>query len=195
MAVVAIAPVEPAVLTNGEIRGLALRNLALGPRQRRPNQRTMDPFVIRVARSLPARTRGPTLDSTTGSGSTASAVGTTSGRSIGAVSASSTTTGGSGSGTGGRANAAASVPVHQRGLRLLAPRGRHLGLLIFVVRVAGGAACLLHLVFNHRDDRMIRDAALARTVVVQNVTEPNPALLHELPRSDAFRVGWGNYQM
>jgi hypothetical protein len=25
---------------------------------------------------------------------------------------------------------------------------------------------------------MIRDAALARTVVVQNVTEPNPALLH-----------------
>ena len=67
---------------------------------------------------------------------------------------------------------------HQSGLRLLAPRRRRLGLLIFVVRVAGGAACLLHLVFNHRDDRMIRDAALARTVVVQNVTEPNPALLH-----------------
>jgi len=66
---------------------------------------------------------------------------------------------------------------HQNGLRLLAPR-RRLSLLIFVVRVAGGAACLLHLVFNHRDDRMIRDAALARTVVVQNVTEPNPALLH-----------------
>ena len=58
-----------------------------------------------------------------------------------------------------------------------------------MVRVAGGAASLLHLVFNHRDDRMIRDAALARTIVVQNVTEPNPALLHELPRSDAFRVG------
>jgi hypothetical protein len=37
---------------------------------------------------------------------------------------------------------------------------------------------------------MVRNAALARTVVVQNVTEPNPALLHELPRSDAFRVGW-----
>jgi hypothetical protein len=72
---------------------------------------------------------------------------------------------------------------------LLAPRRRHFCLLILVVRVAGGAACLLHLVFNHRDDRMIRDAALARTVVVQNVTEPNPALLHELPRSDAFRVG------
>jgi hypothetical protein len=36
---------------------------------------------------------------------------------------------------------------------------------------------------------MIGDAALTRTVVVQNVTEPNPALLHELPRSDAFR--WG----
>jgi hypothetical protein len=30
---------------------------------------------------------------------------------------------------------------------------------------------------------MVGDTALARTVVVKNVTEPNPALLHELPRS------------
>jgi hypothetical protein len=36
---------------------------------------------------------------------------------------------------------------------------------------------------------VVRDAALARTVVVQNVTEPKPALLHELPRSVAFQVG------
>src|SRR5688572_33472798 len=44
---VAIAPVKPAVLTNCEIRGLALRNLALGPRQRSPNPRTMDrPFIF-----------------------------------------------------------------------------------------------------------------------------------------------------
>jgi hypothetical protein len=37
---------------------------------------------------------------------------------------------------------------------------------------------------------MIRDAALPRTVIIQNVTEPKPALLHELPRSDSFQVGW-----
>jgi hypothetical protein len=41
---------------------------------------------------------------------------------------------------------------------------------------------------NHRDDDVIGDAALARTVVVQNVTEPKPALLHELPRGVPF--GW-----
>ena len=45
---VAIAPVEPAVLTNGEIRRLALRNLAIRAGQRRANQRTMDPNVIRL---------------------------------------------------------------------------------------------------------------------------------------------------
>jgi hypothetical protein len=36
---------------------------------------------------------------------------------------------------------------------------------------------------------VIGDAALARTVVVQNVTEPKPALLHELPRSGPFGLG------
>jgi hypothetical protein len=35
---------------------------------------------------------------------------------------------------------------------------------------------------------MVGDAALARTVVIENVTEPNPAMLHELPRSD-LQVG------
>jgi hypothetical protein len=53
-----------------------------------------------------------------------------------------------------------------------------------VIGVAGGASGLLHLVVNHRDDGMIGDAALARAIVVENVTEPKPALLHQkFPRS------------
>jgi hypothetical protein len=53
-----------------------------------------------------------------------------------------------------------------------------------VIGVAGGASSLFHLVVNHRDDGVIRDAALARAIVVQNVTEPKPALLHQkFPRS------------
>jgi hypothetical protein len=36
---------------------------------------------------------------------------------------------------------------------------------------------------------MVGDAALARTVVVKNVTEPNPALLHKLPRSVYLLAG------
>jgi hypothetical protein len=63
--------------------------------------------------------------------------------------------------------------------RLFAASGRHLGLLVFVLRVARGAPRLLDGVVDHRDDRVIGDAALTRTVVVQNVTEPKPALLHE----------------
>jgi hypothetical protein len=55
------------------------------------------------------------------------------------------------------------------------------GLLVFMVRVTRGAARLLHRIVNHRNDGVIGNAALARTVVVENVTEPNPALLHELP--------------
>jgi hypothetical protein len=72
---------------------------------------------------------------------------------------------------------------------LLAARRRNLGLLVFMIRVARCATSLLHLVFDHRDDRVIGDAALARTIVVQNVTEPKPALLHELPRSRSFSGG------
>jgi hypothetical protein len=55
--------------------------------------------------------------------------------------------------------------------------------LVFVVGVARGAARLLHLVLDHGNDRVIRDAPFARTVVVEYVTEPKPALLHELPRT------------
>ena len=169
---VAVTPVEPAVLTNGEIRRLALWNLAFGAWQRRPNERTMDPNVIRLIAhfrlGLGVRLRlddGIRIDGYSCRDDIKQIdrrgqrffddhwrfwIGhgrTRKRRRFGACG-------------------------HQRGLRLLAPRRRHLGLLIFVVRVAGGAACLLHLVFNHRDDRMIRNAALARTIVVQNVTKP-----------------------
>jgi hypothetical protein len=47
-----------------------------------------------------------------------------------------------------------------------------------VVGIAGRAAGLLHLVVDHRYNGVVGDAALTRTVVVQNVTEPKPALLH-----------------
>jgi hypothetical protein len=63
-------------------------------------------------------------------------------------------------------------------IRLAAARRGGLTLLVFVVGVAGCAAGLLHLVVDHRDHRMVGDAALTRTIVVQNVTEPRPALLH-----------------
>jgi hypothetical protein len=44
--------------------------------------------------------------------------------------------------------------------------------------VAGGAPRLLDVFVDHRDDSVIGHAAFARTVVVQNVTETQPALLH-----------------
>jgi hypothetical protein len=47
--------------------------------------------------------------------------------------------------------------------------------MIGVTRRAPG---LLHFIVNHRDDGVIRDAALTRAIVVENVTEPGPALLH-----------------
>jgi hypothetical protein len=68
------------------------------------------------------------------------------------------------------------------------PLGGNPRLLVFVVRVARGAACLLHLVFDHRDDRVVRNPSFARTVIVHDVTEPKPALLHELPRSLSFQA-------
>ena len=71
---------------------------------------------------------------------------------------------------------------------LLPAQSRGLGLLVFVLGVARRTPRLPDIVFDHGDDDVIGDAALARTVIVQNVTEPKPALLHELPRSGPF--GW-----
>ena len=64
------------------------------------------------------------------------------------------------------------------GFGAFSTRRRDLCPLEFMVRVAGGAACLLDLILNHGHHGMTGDAALAGTVVVQNVTEPKPALLH-----------------
>jgi len=76
----------------------------------------------------------------------------------------------------------------EQGARLFAAWGRSLGLLVFVLGVTRRTPRLPNVVVDHGDDDMVGDAALARTVVVQNVTEPKPALLHELPRSGPF--GW-----
>lgn len=185
---VAVAAVEPAVLTNGEIRSLTLRNLTIGPWQRRPNERTMDwPFIVWLFARFRLRLRIRRWVRIDGLrlGDSVEQIDRRGERFVD----------NDGRFWIGHRRTGKCRPFgrrdHQRGLRLLAPRHRHFGLLIFVVRVAGGAACLLHLVFNHRDDRMVRNAALARTVVVQNVTEPKPALLHELPRSCVLSASEG----
>ena len=67
----------------------------------------------------------------------------------------------------------------------------HSGLLVFVIGVARRATGLLHLIVNHRHDGVIRDAALTRAIVVENVTEPRPALLHQnSPGAVSFQVGY-----
>jgi hypothetical protein len=77
------------------------------------------------------------------------------------------------------------------GVGPLAARWRNASGFVLMIRVAGGTARLLHLILNHGDDGMIGNAALARTIVVQNVTEPKPALLHQTLRSRSFQVGYG----
>ena len=72
---------------------------------------------------------------------------------------------------------------------LLAAGCRGLPLLVLVLGVARGAPRLPDVVLNHRDNHMVGEAALARAVIVQNVTEPKPALLHELPRKTG-PFGW-----
>jgi hypothetical protein len=62
-----------------------------------------------------------------------------------------------------------------------------------MVRIARGAARLFHLIINHRHDRVIGDATFTRTIVVQNVTEPKPALLHLIPPEPfLFKAGSKN---
>jgi hypothetical protein len=65
------------------------------------------------------------------------------------------------------------------GVGFLAPLRRYSRLFVFVIGIARRAPGLLHLVINHRHNGVIGDAALARAIVVQNVTEPKPALLHQ----------------
>jgi len=58
--------------------------------------------------------------------------------------------------------------------------------LVLVVRVARGAPGLLDLLADHGDHGVVRDAAFTRTVVVEDVTKPRLALLHEVPRNNAL---------
>jgi hypothetical protein len=54
---------------------------------------------------------------------------------------------------------------------------------VFMLRVAGRAACLLHILFDHGNDGVVRHTSFARAIVVQNVTKPKLALLHQsLPK-------------
>jgi hypothetical protein len=175
--------IEPAVLTDGEVGLFALRRLTLGSGQRRSYQRAMHrPLVFRGGRlGFCGRRllRCCRCDRRIGD-----ARERFSGRVDDLVE---------------RRRPRRGRRRHERGAvgrcghrsgdergrrpRLLLSRRGSLGLLVFVFRIARGAARLLHLVLDHSDHRMVGDAALARTVVVKNVTEPNPALLHELPRS------------
>jgi len=68
----------------------------------------------------------------------------------------------------------------QRGWRVLPTLPRHLGVLVLVIRVAGRAPRLFHIVADHGDDDVIGDTTFARTVIIQNVTKPRLALLHLL---------------
>jgi len=70
----------------------------------------------------------------------------------------------------------------QRSLRSLSPLGWHFSLFVLMFCVAHDAASLFDPIVDHRHDSVIRDTALARTIVVQHVAGPIPALLHALPR-------------
>src|SRR3954453_9441751 len=71
----------------------------------------------------------------------------------------------------------------ERGGRFgLAALPRDLRVLEFVIGVARRAAHLLHVVTDHRHDYVVGHAPLARTIIVQNVTKPKLALLHQRSR-------------
>jgi hypothetical protein len=74
----------------------------------------------------------------------------------------------------------------QHGRALLPPR-RHFRLAIVVFGVAGGAAGLANLVFNHRDHGVITHTPFTRTIVIDDVTNPWLALLHEKSPGYAFQ--------
>jgi hypothetical protein len=65
-----------------------------------------------------------------------------------------------------------------RDIGLFSSCGRHAGVLVLVLGVAGVAPRLPDVFANHRDDCVISNTSLTRTIVVEYVTEPRPALLH-----------------
>jgi hypothetical protein len=68
---------------------------------------------------------------------------------------------------------------------------RRLTALIRVLGITGRAPRLFDGLFNHGDDRVIRHTTLTRAVVIQNVSETQPALLHSIsPDLFPFERGW-----
>src|SRR5258707_537454 len=63
-----------------------------------------------------------------------------------------------------------------------APLPPDLGVLVLMLRVTRTGPRLLDVITHHRHDDVIRHATLARTIVVQNVTKPKLALLHQRSR-------------
>jgi hypothetical protein len=70
--------------------------------------------------------------------------------------------------------------VERGGRVLFLTLRRHLGGFVFVFGIACRAAGLLHLLLDHRDDRVVGHAPFAGTVIVHYVTKPKLALLHRL---------------
>ncbi|MBI4264282.1 MAG: hypothetical protein HY657_07890 [Acidobacteria bacterium] len=192
---VELASAARAWLTDREVRSLAFGNLPLGARQRRADEPSMHrPLVFgsRGADGLSVRLgfgrRGRQRRSLHHLGS-----------GIGGCFGERRIFGrhevrrrlldrrGGGDGTG---TERAFYRLTQNPLGLLATGWRRLRVLVLVLRVARRAARLLHILRDHRHYHVIGDPALPRTVVVQNVTEPKPALLHQwyvLPESRTGR--------
>jgi hypothetical protein len=77
----------------------------------------------------------------------------------------------------------------RRAFLLASARG--LTALVRVLGIAGRAPRLFDGLFNHGDDRVIRHTTLTRAVVIQNVSETQPALLHSIsPDLFPFERGW-----
>src|SRR5262245_59650995 len=67
------------------------------------------------------------------------------------------------------------------GRRFLFPPLRNLASLVRLLRTARRTSVLFNVLFYHCDNGMVGEPSLARTVVVQYVTETQPALLHSTP--------------
>jgi hypothetical protein len=74
----------------------------------------------------------------------------------------------------------------ERSCRFLLAASRNLAPFVRVLSVARRASGLLDVLFYHRDDGVVSQPPLARTVVVQYVTETQPALLHYSTSPELF---------
>ena len=70
--------------------------------------------------------------------------------------------------------------VKRRG-RFLLPPLRNFPSFVRMLRIARRTTGLFDVLFDHRHNGMVGEPSLARTVVVQYVTETQPALLHSTP--------------